>query len=101
MDTKTAENLQKIKNNPSGELVFMAHFGNWELFTKIFEGLDVPVSGVYRAMNNQYVDDFILKMREKSNVELIPKGPKGIILDLFLNDDAIPNGNAIREPKNI
>ena len=79
MDTKTAEILQKIKNNPSGELIFMAHFGNWELFTKIFEGLDVPVSGVYRAMNNQYVDDFILKMREKSNVELIPKGPKGII----------------------
>lgn len=79
IDSKSAENLEKIKNSPLGELIFMAHFGNWELFTKIFESLGVPSSGVYRAMNNQYVDDFILKMREKSNVELIPKGPKGII----------------------
>jgi Kdo2-lipid IVA lauroyltransferase/acyltransferase len=79
IDDESEQNLQKIKNNPNGELIFTAHFGNWEIFSRIFEHLNIPISAVYRTMNNKYVDDIILKYREKNKMEMIPKGQKGII----------------------
>ena len=36
IDQKSQENLLKIKNSNEGELLFKAHFGNWELLSQIF-----------------------------------------------------------------
>lgn len=79
IDDETKENLKKIKNSKEGELIFTAHFGNWEIFTRVFEYLNVPASGVYRPLNNKYVDEIILKYRKRNEAELIPKGPSGVM----------------------
>ena len=80
IDDETRKNLQKIKNSKEGELIFTAHFGNWEIFSRIFEYLNVPASAIYRSLNNQYVDEMILKYRERNKMtELIPKGANGIM----------------------
>lgn len=79
LDNKTINNLNKIKNSKNGELIFTAHFGNWELFSQIFAKYNIPFSAVYREMNNNYADSIVTKYREKSGMEMIPKGQKGVI----------------------
>ncbi|HSQ97153.1 MAG TPA: lysophospholipid acyltransferase family protein [Rickettsiales bacterium] len=79
IDKESEENLKKIKNSKQGELIFTAHFGNWEIFSRIFAHLNIPISAIYRAMNNKYVDDIILEYRQKNKMEMIPKGQKGVI----------------------
>lgn len=79
IDRKSMENLKKIKNSKEGELIFTAHFGNWEVFSRIFEHLNIPMSAIYRAMNNKYVDDMILEYRQRNKMEMIPKGKEGVI----------------------
>ncbi|MDD2839673.1 MAG: lysophospholipid acyltransferase family protein [Rickettsiales bacterium] len=79
IDEQSLKNLEKIKNSKDGEIVFTAHFGNWEIFSRIFEHVDISMSAIYRAMNNKYVDDIVLEYRKRSKVEMIPKGQKGIM----------------------
>ncbi len=79
IDEESRKIIEKIKNSKEGELIFTAHFGNWEIFSRAFEYLNIPISAVYREMNNKYVDDIILKYRSGRNTEMIPKGPKGVI----------------------
>jgi len=80
IDDETQKNLEKIKNSKDGELIFTAHFGNWEIFSRIFEYLNVPTSGVYRPLNNKYVDEIVLKYRKRNKiVEMIPKGANGVM----------------------
>ena len=79
IDAKTDKILKEIGADKNGAFLFTAHFGNWELFTEIFSKYGYPISGVYREMNNKYVDEIVLKYRQKSNIEMIPKGQKGVI----------------------
>jgi len=56
-------------------IVFVsAHFGNWEIGAFESYRHDFPVTPIYRAINNPYVDNLILKCRAPHVVEQIPKG---------------------------
>ncbi len=79
IDSSSVDVLKKIKANENGGMIFTAHFGNWELFSQVFMKYNIPLSAIYREMNNKYADDIVLKYREKSKIELIPKGQKGVI----------------------
>jgi len=79
VDAKTNEVLQKLKTDNGGCIIFTAHFGNWELFSKLFVMSNIPLSAVYREMNNKYADELILKYRTKPEIEMIPKGQKGVM----------------------
>jgi len=79
VDSKSAENLKKLKENKEGEVLFAAHFGNWEIFPQFFASYEIPISVVYREMNNKYADEIVLKYRQKRGIGLIPKGLKGTI----------------------
>ncbi len=79
IDSETDKILKEIKNNPNGEIIFTAHFGNWELFSRIFTKYNLPISAIYREMNNKYADNIVLKYREDSEIEMVPKGPKGVM----------------------
>lgn len=79
IDKESDEILKKINSNSNGGIIFTAHFGNWELFSNIFVKYGIPISAVYRNLNNKYADDIVLKSREKNKIEMIPKGQKGVI----------------------
>lgn len=79
MDSKSLENLEKIKQDPHGELIVTAHFGNWEIFPRIFTNYNIKFSAIYREMNNQHANKIVVEYREKNGMELIPKGQKGVI----------------------
>lgn len=79
IDSDCDKVLQEMANNTNGGIIFTAHFGNWELFSTVFLKYGIPVSAVYRNLNNKYADDIVLKYREKSSIDMIPKGQKGVM----------------------
>lgn len=70
----TINNIEDLKKNNKGGIIFSAHIGNWEVGPKIFDYMGVEINTVYRQLNNPYVEKMTASMR-KSN--MIPKSVKG------------------------
>ena len=88
MDERSKKNIEYIKNNFNGGIIFSAHIGNWEIGPKIFLENGINVKTVYRPLNNSYVDEMTSKIR---GVEMISKGTKGN--KQIINE--IKNGNYV------
>ncbi len=71
-DTKL--NLEEMKKNHKGGIIFGAHIGNWEIGPKVFLKYGLQVSTVYRPLNNPYVEKITSELR---GVELIGKSSAG------------------------
>jgi len=72
-----------VKNNPlengNPSLLISAHFGNFEMASRIFSNTGKDVSIVYRPANNPYVDNLINKARTSNRgIKPIPKGTPGV-----------------------
>jgi KDO2-lipid IV(A) lauroyltransferase len=74
LDKKSRDNIEYIKQNFSGGIIFSAHTGNWEIGPKIFLANGINVKTLYRPLSNKYVDAMTAKIR---NIELIPKSSRG------------------------
>ena len=66
--------LSKKKKNC---IYFSAHIGNWELSSHPLTQNGFKINFIYRAFNNEYVDDLLRKIRFKYGVKLIKKGSDG------------------------
>ncbi len=70
--------IDRLEAAGKGAIYFSGHFANWELFPLVMQGKDIPLAGVYRAPNNPYIDQWILKQRTgKYGTVMLPKGAKG------------------------
>ncbi len=58
-------------------LFFSAHIGNWELTSHLLTQNGHEISFIYRAPNNQLVDNLLRKIRKNYGVHLIRKGSEG------------------------
>jgi KDO2-lipid IV(A) lauroyltransferase len=87
-DQASKNNIEYIKKNFNGGIIFSAHIGNWEIGPKIFLENGINVKTVYRPLNNEYVDDMTSKIR---GVELISKSTQGN--KQIINE--IKNGNYV------
>ncbi len=67
-------NLQNLDYLKDGGFIFSAHFGNFEIATRIFLSLNKNVTVVYRKNDNIYIDSFIQKTRENHGVKFASKG---------------------------
>lgn len=84
--------IRKFKNPPSsGALFISAHFGNFELASKISKEENLDLHLVYRPANNPYVNFLINYGRLKNNVKLFAKGMIGV-KQIF---SALQNGKII------
>lgn len=80
MDEQTIKNIDKMQESKSGEIVFTAHFGNWEVYAQIFCPRKIPFAGIYRPLNNEYANKLMEKYRDTfEDVVMIPKGKEGVI----------------------
>lgn len=77
IESSSMEIFNKMRADPNGEIIFTAHFGNWELLSSIFEYYNVKGCVIFRPMNNKYADAIIAKYRDKKNIVLVEKGAKG------------------------
>jgi KDO2-lipid IV(A) lauroyltransferase len=76
VDIEGTEHVKRIKQSKHGAIFFSAHLGNWEMCPKASYELGMPVTLVYRAANNPFVDSLIKLGRAHSQGGLFPKGKK-------------------------
>ena len=70
------ENLEIIKKvqEEKRPIIFVtSHYGAWELGAEMLSALVEPIMIVYKKMNNQYFEDYLLSSRAKWNMSYAEK----------------------------
>jgi len=67
------DHLRNAHGKGKGVLVLTAHFGNWELLSVISAMIGYPLGVVYRPLDFQPLDRFIVNYRSRFGGRLIPK----------------------------
>lgn len=82
------ENVEKALEKGKGIILFMGHFGNWEMAAQILSQKTEKMNAVAKQQKNQYFDDFITHLREFNKISMIPKkfALRGIIKALTKNN---------------
>jgi len=77
------EGIENIKNviKENEKVIFIGiHQSNWEILLPSIDKLGIPVAGIYRHINNPYIDKLILNIRKKNITSkqsfYTPKGRK-------------------------
>ena len=72
--------IEFLKKNNKQAIFFSIHQSNWEVMVPILDRINFHVGGIYRHINNPFLDNLILKIREnsltKSESFYTPKGKK-------------------------
>lgn len=67
--------IEQELNTGSSVILYAAHFGNWEYFCTflplVLKGFDVY--GLYRKINNPWIDDYIRAKRSRYGLKLLEK----------------------------
>jgi KDO2-lipid IV(A) lauroyltransferase len=79
IDKKSKERIIEIKNNKDGILLFLAHFGNWEVISQIALLNNIFFTVYFRNTNNPYVSNIISKIRGETGFKMIEKRENGTI----------------------
>ena len=74
------KNIEFLKKNNKQAIFISIHQSNWEVMVPILDRINFDVGGIYRHINNPFLDNLILKIREnsltKSRSFYTPKGKK-------------------------
>ena len=89
------DNIESLRKNNSQAIFISIHQSNWEILVPMLDRLGLKIGGIYRHINNFFLDKFILNIRQnslKSKTNFYtPKGKKSA-KDLI---DAINNNFSI------
>ena len=66
--------LNLIRNHNGSKIFISAHIGNWEITRNFLLKEGFTLHSVYRQANNQMIDKYIQKKREKKNAYFYKKG---------------------------
>lgn len=70
--------IGRLRDDGIGGILFSGHIGNWEVLAPLADRLGLPLSLVYRAANNPYVETLIQQARgHASTGRHLAKGPAG------------------------
>ena len=59
------ENIKDIIENKEKAIFIGIHQSNWEILLPTIDRIGIPVAGIYRHINNPYINNLILKIRKK------------------------------------
>ena len=65
--------LRLLLENPRGLIMLTGHYGNWEIVGYTLATLGFPTVAVARRMNNPYLNDHILGIRERTGMKIVDK----------------------------
>ena len=92
---KGKSNLSRIIDKKEKVIFVGIHQSNWEILLPTIDKIGIPVTGIYRHINNPYLNSLILKIRNKSitskNSFYTPKGKKSAkdIIESIRNETSI------------
>jgi len=72
-----AEYVDRLRDDGIGGIFFAAHLGNWEIPSLFAACRGVPLTHIYRAANNPYVEPIIQRLRAPVGGTHHPKGTAG------------------------
>ncbi len=100
--------LELLMDRHKGLMMVTAHYGNWEILGYVLASLGFPTVSVARPLDNPYVNQWLLGVREKKGQRIVDKkgataditqtlenhgavgfiadqnaGPKGLFVDFF------------------
>ena len=90
ISVKNEKYLQEIKEYKSSRIFISAHIGNWEITRNYLLNLGFKLHSVYRHANNQKIDQYIQKNRDRTNAYFYKKGSesaKNMVKALKKNED--------------
>lgn len=67
------EILEKLKACGKGVVFVTCHFGNWEILGSIGSRLGFSLHAIARPLDNPYLNDYLLKYRERMGMRVISK----------------------------
>ncbi len=77
---KGLKNIENLKNRNSQAIFISIHQSNWEVLVPMLDRLDIKIGGIYRHINNIFLDKLILNIRKNllksKNNFYTPKGKK-------------------------
>ncbi|MDH5561095.1 MAG: lysophospholipid acyltransferase family protein [Deltaproteobacteria bacterium] len=68
------EIIKKAVERGKGGIFVVGHFGNWELFTLVFEILGIKGYAVESPIGVTELDDMLMDCRKSENLTMIPRG---------------------------
>ncbi|MEC7489488.1 MAG: lauroyl acyltransferase [Pseudomonadota bacterium] len=77
IDIVGAEHLDTLRESGKSGILLAGHIGNWEMVTLAAQLKDLPLTVVYRPINNPLFDAYVRGWQSKDGVELIMKGREG------------------------
>jgi KDO2-lipid IV(A) lauroyltransferase len=71
--TNMAETIRLLVERKSGVVMATGHFGNWEVVGYMMATLGFPTVAVARPLDNPYINDYILSVRERTGMSILYK----------------------------
>ena len=92
---KGLKNIEDLKNNKKQAIFISIHQSNWEMLVPMIDRLGLKIGGIYRHINNTFLDKMVLNMRNNTLISkknfYTPKGRQSA-KDLL---EALNNGFSI------
>ena len=89
VDTAIPDELIEEAQKGLGSIQCLAHMGNWEILSKIFTPF-IPkgskFGAIFRPLDNEIVNKYVLEQRKKFGCELFPKRTSIMRLSAFVKD---------------
>ena len=71
--TNMSQGIRLMLEGQQGLIVLTGHFGNWEVVGYVLASLGFPSVDVARKLDNPYINEYILGIRERSGMRIIDK----------------------------
>ena len=69
---KNPEILEDLYQKKKSVIAVFGHFNNWEWILGINHSIPYHTLAIYKPLNNKYFDKYIIKLRSRFGVELVP-----------------------------
>lgn len=91
LQIENLELLQKFADEGKGAVILLSHMGNWELLSRLIHLIPegVALGGMYRPLNNPYMDKRVLARRQADGSRMFSKRDSFHQITGFLRDGGI------------
>jgi len=84
------DTLKLLMNKNQGVIMLTGHYGNWEILGYVLATLGFETTSIARPLDNKYVNDWLLGVRERKGQKIIAKkGATTEVVDVLSRHGAV------------